>query len=146
MHPNASRVLSKFITQVLRVEPIIVCSDGSQRRSFYYVEEMVEGLVRLMDAEDNVTGPVNVGSPRENTILELAGTVIELTTSKLEMVFEPLPDDDPVQRQPDITLARNVLAWEPKMPLREGPLKTIDYFDELLRGKKEVLRILDARS
>lgn len=145
-YPNDSRVLSKFITQALRVEPIIVCSDGSQRRSFCYIEEMVEGLVRLMDTEENVTGPVNAGSPRENTILELAETVIELTTSKSEMVFEPLPDDDPVRQPADTKLARNVLAWEPKPPLREALLKTAEYFAELLRGKKELPGISVSRS
>ena len=91
-----------------------------------------------MDAEDDVTGPVNAGNPRENTILELAQTAIELTTSKSEMVFEPLPNDDPVRRQPDTKLVRNILAWEPKLPLREALLKTAEYFDELLRGKKEL--------
>lgn len=107
---------------------------------------MVEGLVRLMDTEENVTGTVNAGSPRENTILELAETVIELTTSKSEMVLEPLPDDDPVRQQADTKLARNCLAWEPKLPLREALLKTAEYFAELLRGKKEVPSISTAGS
>ena len=132
MHPNDGRVVSNFIMQALQGDPITVYGDGSQSRSFCYVDELVDGLIRLMDAEDEVTGPVNLGNPAEITILELAETVVELTGSKSEIRFEPLPDDDPARRQPDISLAREVLGWQPKVPLREGLMKTIDYFAELL--------------
>ena len=136
MHPNDGRVVSNFILQALRGEPISVYGDGTQTRSFCYVDDMVEGLIRLMNTQDDVTGPINLGNPEEITILELAEKVIELTSSKSEIVFEPLPADDPKQRQPDITLAREVLGWEPRVSLEEGLKKTIDFFDDLLRRQQ----------
>ena len=140
MHPNDGRVVSNFIMQARTGEPITVYGDGDQTRSFCYVDEMVGGLIRLMDAQDGVTGPVNLGNPEETTILELAETVIELTGSKSEIVFEALPDDDPMRRQPDIALARSALAWEPKTPLRVGLTKTIDYFESLINTRTEGVR------
>ena len=138
MHPNDGRVVSNFIIQALNGDPITVYGDGSQSRAFCYVDELVDGLIRLMDAKDEVTGPVNLGNPAEITILELAETVVELTGSKSEIRFEPLPDDDPARRQPDISLAREVLGWQPKVPLREGLMKTIDYVGKLLGKRKKL--------
>jgi UDP-glucuronate decarboxylase len=134
MHPNDGRVVSNFIVQALLGKPITVFGDGSQTRSFCYVDDMVEGLVRLMGTPEGVTGPVNLGNPDEFTILELAEMVVELTGSRSEIRFEPLPADDPVRRRPDIAKAREILGWEPKVPLREGLQKTIDYFDDFLRA------------
>lgn len=134
MHPNDGRVVSNFIMQALNGDPITVYGDGSQSRSFCYVDDMVDGLIRLMSAADDVTGPVNLGNPTEFTILELAETVIELTASKSEITFEPLPEDDPVRRQPDITLAKKGLGWQPRISLQDGLSKTIDYFEELMRA------------
>ncbi|MCW5201550.1 MAG: SDR family oxidoreductase [Candidatus Electrothrix communis] len=134
MHPNDGRVVSNFIVQALQGRPITMYGDGSQSRSFCYVDDLIEAFVRLMDTEDSFTGPVNTGNPGEFTILQLAENVIELTGSKSEIIFEPLPEDDPQQRQPDITLAKEKLGWEPKVPLREGLIPTIAYFDNFLRG------------
>ena len=134
MHPNDGRVVSNFIMQALKGDPITVYGDGSQSRSFCYVDDMVDGLIRLMNAADDVTGPVNLGNPTEFTILELAETVIELTASKSEITFEPLPEDDPVRRQPDITLAKKDLGWQPRTSLQDGLSKTIDYLEELMRA------------
>ena len=134
MHPHDGRVVSNFIVQALRGEPITIYGKGKQTRSFCYVDDLVDGLVRLMNSPDAFTGPVNLGNPTEFTILELAEMVLELTGSQSEMVFKPLPSDDPIQRKPDIGLARKHLEWQPKVPLREGLHKTIDYFDNLLRG------------
>lgn len=128
MHPNDGRVVSNFIMQALRGEDITVYGDGSQTRSFCYVDDMIEGLVRLMNSPDDFTGPVNLGNPVEFTILELAEKVIELTGSKSGIVFKPLPADDPRQRQPDISLAKEKLNWQPAIPLEEGLKKTIEYF------------------
>ncbi len=132
MHPHDGRVVSNFIMQALRGEPITVYGKGQQTRSFCYVDDLVEGLLRLMNSPDDFTGPVNLGNPGEFTILELAEIVIEMTGSRSEIVFKPLPADDPRQRQPDIRLAKQVMDWEPKVPLRDGLHKTIDYFDDLL--------------
>ena len=132
MHLNDGRVVSNFIVQALRGKPLTIFGDGTQTRSFCYVDDLIEGLVRLMDSFDDVTGPLNLGKPGEFTILELAKKVIELSNSRSEIIFEPLPADDPRQRRPDITLAREVLGWEPKVELDEGLKKTIAYFDELL--------------
>jgi UDP-glucuronate decarboxylase len=134
MHPNDGRVVSNFIVQALQGCPITIYGDGSQSRSFCYVDDLIEAFVRLMDTEDSFTGPVNTGNPGEFTILQLAENVIELTNSKSEIIFEPLPQDDPQQRQPDISLAKEKLGWEPKIPLREGLIPTIAYFDQFLRG------------
>jgi len=134
MHLNDGRVVSNFIIQALRGEPITIFGDGTQTRSFCYVDDLIEGLIRLMQSPDDVTGPVNLGRPDEFTILELAEKVVELTNSKSEIVFEPLPTDDPKQRWPDITMARKILGWEPKMALEEGLRKTIAYFEEVLQA------------
>jgi len=133
MHPNDGRVVSNFIVQALRGEDITVYGDGTQTRSFCFVDDLIDGLVKLMDSPDDFTGPVNIGNPNEFTILELAEKVIELTGSRSKIVFKPLPADDPKQRQPDITLARNALKWEPKVSLAEGLKRTIAYFEEALR-------------
>ncbi len=132
MHLNDGRVVSNFIVQALRGEPLTMFGDGTQTRSFCYVDDLVDGLVRLMDSIDDVTGPINLGKPGEFTILELAEKVIELSNSRSEIIFKPLPADDPRQRRPDITRAREVLGWEPKVELDEGLKRTIAYFDELL--------------
>jgi UDP-glucuronate decarboxylase len=134
MHPNDGRVVSNFIVQALRNEPITVCGDGSQTRAFCYVDDLIDGLMRLMDSPDEFTGPVNLGNPREFTIRELAETVIELTRSSSRIVLRPLPQDDPRQRQPDISLARKQLEWEPGTPLRTGLSRTIEYFRAALRS------------
>jgi len=134
MHLNDGRVVSNFITQALRGEPITIFGDGSQTRSFCYVDDLIEGLIRLMESPDDVTGPINLGRPDEFRILDLAQKIVELTNSKSEIVFKPLPTDDPKQRRPDITLAREVLGWEPKIILEEGLKKTITYFEEVLQN------------
>jgi UDP-glucuronate decarboxylase len=133
MHPNDGRVVSNFVVQALRGEPITIYGDGSQTRAFCYVEDLVEGLLRLMASGEDVTGPINLGNPGEFTMLELAEMVRELTGAKSELVFRPLPADDPKQRRPDITKAVEMLDWRPVTPLREGLGKTIAYFDTLLR-------------
>ncbi|MBR4900810.1 MAG: SDR family oxidoreductase [Victivallales bacterium] len=135
MHPNDGRVVSNFIVQALNNQDITLFGDGNQTRSFCYVDDLIEGMVRLMNTGDDVTGPVNVGNPGEFTIRELAEKVIQLTGSKSKLVFKPLPQDDPRQRKPDITLAKQLLNWEPKVPLEEGLKKTIEYFEKLLAGK-----------
>jgi UDP-glucuronate decarboxylase len=128
MHPNDGRVVSNFIVQALKGEPITIYGDGSQTRSFCYVDDMVEALVRLMGTGDRFTGPVNLGNPREFTILELATEVIRLTRSKSKLVRKRLPSDDPKQRQPDIALARKTLKWRPTTQLEAGLGRTIEYF------------------
>ena len=133
MHPNDGRVVSNFIVQALQGKPITIYGDGSQSRSFCYVDDLIEVFVRLMDSDDSFTGPVNTGNPGEFTILELAENIIEMTGSKSKIIFEDLPQDDPRQRQPDITLAREKLGWEPKISLREGLVPTIAYFDDFLK-------------
>jgi len=132
MHPDDGRVVSNFIVQALKGEPLTIYGDGSQTRSFCYVSDLVEGLVRLMDAPDGVTGPVNLGNPREMTIRELAELVIRMTGAKSELVEKPLPSDDPTQRCPDIGRAKKHLGWEPTVALEDGLEKTIDYFKETL--------------
>ncbi len=132
MHPHDGRVVSNFIVQALKAEPITIYGNGNQTRSFCYVDDLVEGFIRLMASPAELIGPVNLGNPGEFTILELAETVIGLTGSRSELVFKPLPADDPMQRQPDITLAREHLDWEPKIQLQEGLTQTIAYFDHLI--------------
>ncbi len=132
MHPNDGRVVSNFIVQALKSQPLTIYGNGSQTRAFCYVDDLVDGLIRLMNTSDALTGPVNLGNPGEFTILELAEQVLELTGSSSEIHYEPLPQDDPQQRNPDIHLAKEVLEWEPKIPLEQGLQKTIDYFDDLL--------------
>jgi UDP-glucuronate decarboxylase len=132
MHPNDGRVVSNFIVQALRGDPITIYGEGTQTRSFCYVDDLVAGLNRFMDAEPGFTGPLNIGNPGEFTIRELAERVIRLTGSPSKLVFEPLPSDDPLQRQPDISLIRERLGWQPNVQLEEGLKKTIAYFDQLL--------------
>jgi UDP-glucuronate decarboxylase len=134
MHPNDGRVVSNFIVQALRNAPITVYGDGGQTRSFCYVDDLVEGLVRLMGTPDDVIGPINLGNPDEFTILELATRIIDLTGSQSKIDFRPLPADDPRQRQPDIERARKTLGWEPRVRLEEGLRSTIAYFEDLLRS------------
>lgn len=132
MHPNDGRVVSNFIVQALKGEPITIYGDGSQTRSFCYVDDMVEGFVRLMSSDDQLTGPINLGNPRESTIRELAEMVVAAVGTRSTIVYKPLPADDPVQRQPNIALARQKLGWEPSVPLELGLQRTIEYFDKLL--------------
>ena len=134
MHPSDGRVVSNFIIQALKGEDITVFGDGSQTRSFCYVDELIDGFIRLMATPDVFTGPVNLGNPVEFTIKELAEKVIEMTGSKSKISYKPLPDDDPKQRQPDITLAKKELGWEPKIKLEEGLVRTIQYFESLLNS------------
>ena len=134
MHPNDGRVVSNFIVQALRNEPITVFGDGSQTRSFCYVDDLIDGVLGLMNSPDEITGPVNLGNPREFTIRELAEMIIRLIGSSSRLVFKPLPQDDPRQRQPDISLAKKQLAWEPKIPLEQGLTQTIEYFSAALRS------------
>ena len=136
MHPNDGRVISNFILQALRNEPITVNGNGKQTRSFCYVDELVDALIRLMNTPAEITGPVNLGNPGEFTILQLAEKVIQLTGSKSEIVFNSLPEDDPLQRKPDITLAKKILNWQPEIQLEEGLKKTIGYFEEIVNSKK----------
>ena len=133
MHPNDGRVVSNFIIQALKGEDITIYGDGSQSRSFCYVDELIDGFIRLMASADSLTGPVNLGNPVEFTIRELAEKVIEMTGSKSKLSFNPLPQDDPKQRQPDITLAKKELGWEPVIKLEQGLEKTIQYFDDLIK-------------
>lgn len=133
MHPNDGRVVSNFIVQALCNKNITVYGDGSQTRSFCYVDDMIDGLIKLMNSRDEFTGPVNLGNPEEITIIDLAKKVIELTGSKSKMIFKPLPDDDPKQRRPAIDLAKKELGWEPKVPLEIGLKNTIEYFEDLLK-------------
>jgi len=132
MHPNDGRVVSNFIMQALRGENITIYGTGEQTRSFCYVSDLVDGLIKLMDSPEEVTGPINLGNPGEFTMLELAQTVIKLTDSKSELVFEELPEDDPKQRQPNISLAKEKLGWEPKIDLESGLKPTIKYFKQYI--------------
>ena len=134
MQPNDGRVVSNFIMQALQDKPITIYGNGSQTRSFCYVDDLIEAFFRLMDSPDDFTGPVNTGSPVEFSIKELAEKIIKLTDSKSKLVYEKLPDDDPIQRQPDINLAKAKLGWEPKIHLEEGLIKTIHYFENLLNS------------
>jgi UDP-glucuronate decarboxylase len=138
MHPDDGRVVSNFIVQALRGKDITIYGDGSQTRSFCYVDDLVEGLVRMMNAERGVTGPVNLGNPGEFTIKELAHLVIELANSSSRIVYRDLPVDDPRQRRPDISKAREVLGWQPTIDLREGLRRTIDYFDARLSAQERL--------
>jgi nucleoside-diphosphate-sugar epimerase len=132
MHPNDGRVVSNFIVQALQNQPITVYGNGSQSRSFCYVDNMIDGFIKLMESPAGFTGPVNLGNPNEFTIRELAEKVIAMTGSKSEIIEKPLPSDDPTQRQPDITLARGKLGWEPNVQLEQGLVQTIAYFQQLL--------------
>jgi len=129
MHPQDGRVVSNFIVQALTCQPITIFGDGTQTRSFQYVDDLIEGLIRLMNTDDSVTGPVNLGNPDEFTMLQLAGKVLELTGSTNQIIYMPLPQDDPTQRQPDISLAHSLLdGWKPAIKLEDGLKQTIDYF------------------
>ena len=139
MEPDDGRVVSNFIVQALNNQDITIFGDGKQTRSFQYVSDLIEGMTRMMNTDDSFIGPVNIGNPGEFTMLELAQNIIDLTGAKSKLIYMPLPKDDPTQRQPDISLAREKLnGWEPVVPLREGLQKTINYFDNLLsqKGKK----------
>lgn len=132
MHPNDGRVVSNFIVQALQGEDITIFGDGSQTRSFCYVDDLIKGLVSMMNTSNDVIGPVNIGNPNEFTMNELAHLVIELTGTKSKVIYQPLPSDDPMQRQPNIEKAKKLLNWEPQVQLKEGLLKTISYFDTIL--------------
>ncbi len=132
MHPNDGRVVSNFIVQALRNDDITIYGDGTQTRSFQYVDDLIEGMIRMMNTREDFTGPVNLGNPLEFTIRELAAKVIQLTNSRSKIVKMPLPPDDPSQRQPDIRLARKELKWEPKITLEEGLKRTIEYFNSII--------------
>jgi UDP-glucuronate decarboxylase len=134
MHPNDGRVVSNFIVQALRNQPITIYGEGNQTRAFCYVDDMIDAMRKFMDSPADFTGPVNLGNPQEFTVRELASKVIALTGSSSRMIHAPLPQDDPVQRQPDIALAREHLGWKPTTDLDEGLKKTIEYFDALLAG------------
>jgi len=136
MQPDDGRVVSNFILQALRGEPITIYGDGKQTRSFCYVDDLIEGMIALMGTPAAFTGPVNLGNPQENTIAELAERIVKLAGSKSQLIFEPLPADDPHRRKPDITLAESKLGWQPRVPLDEGLEKTITYFDQLLRAQR----------
>jgi len=136
MHPGDGRVVSNFIVQALKGENITIYGDGHQTRSFQYVDDLINGFLKMIDTDDAVTGPINIGNPNEFTILQLAEKVIALTGSSSKIITEPLPNDDPMQRRPDITLAKNILDWEPTIELDEGLIKTIEYFDTLLKNIK----------
>jgi UDP-glucuronate decarboxylase len=141
MHPSDGRVVSNFIVQALHGEPLTIFGEGEQTRSFCYVDDLVAGLLRLMDSPSEVTGPINIGNPEEYTILELAQSILRLTNSKSKIIQMKLPQDDPARRRPDVSLAKAILGWSPKINLEAGLIKTIAYFDELLRmrsGKPEV--------
>ncbi len=142
MEPDDGRVVSNFIVQALQGQDITIFGDGTQTRSFQYVSDLVDGMIKMMDTEDDFIGPVNIGNPVEFTMLELAQNIIELTDSKSKIIHMPLPSDDPTQRKPDITLAKEKLkGWEPKVSLRSGLVDTIVYFDELLKGKATTIKV-----
>ena len=132
MHPHDGRVVSNFIVQAIKGEDITIYGDGSQTRSFCYVDDLIEAMLRMMDTSSDVTGPVNIGNPDEFTMIELAEKVLQLTGSKSRLVRQPLPQDDPRQRQPDISLAKKMLDWSPRVSLDDGLVETIAYFKRLL--------------
>jgi UDP-glucuronate decarboxylase len=139
MHPNDGRVVSNFVVQALTGQDITIYGEGQQTRSFCYVDDLVAGIMKLMDTPEEVTGPVNIGNPVEFTMIELANLVVELTGSSSKIIHRPLPQDDPKQRQPDISQAREKLGWEPRVALRDGLGKTIEYFDRLLKSNSRQL-------
>ncbi len=148
MHPNDGRVVSNFIVQALKGEDISIYGEGKQTRSFCYVDDLIEGFLRLMATDPNIVGPINLGNPVEFTMLELAEHVLKLTASSSRLIFKPLPQDDPQQRQPNICLAKEVLDWEPSVKLDQGLRKTISYFEQLLANDGELnnLGVIGARS
>jgi UDP-glucuronate decarboxylase len=149
MHPNDGRVVSNFIVQALLGRDITIFGDGLQTRSFCYADDLIDGLIRLMNTSDDVTGPINIGNPTEFNMLELASLVIELTGSRSRIVHRQLPQDDPRQRRPDISKAKDVLGWAPQTPLREGLVRTIEYFEGQLKDqaiRQHIIHELGARS
>ncbi len=136
MHPNDGRVVSNFILQALQNRPITIYGDGSQTRSFCYVDDLVQGFLEFMHTPADFTGPLNLGNPAERTIVDLAEKILEATNSRSGLVFKPLPQDDPRRRRPDITLAKQALGWEPVTPIEEGLAKTVAYFDRLLADRR----------
>ena len=145
MNPADGRVISNFIVQALRGDPITIYGEGLQTRSFCYVDDLVEACIRLMGTPDECVGPMNLGNPHELSIRDIAHKILGLTGSRSRLVFKPLPSDDPKQRCPDITLAHSVLGWAPIFPLEEGLLRTIEYFDQLLRNGYKMPRVVDGR-
>jgi UDP-glucuronate decarboxylase len=145
MHPNDGRVVSNFIVQALLGRDITIYGDGAQTRSFCYVDDLIDGLVRLMKSGDDVAGPINIGNPDEYSMLQLASTVIDLTGSRSRIVHRPLPEDDPRQRQPDISRANDLLGWRPRTPLKDGLALTIAYFEALLREENVRAQLADAK-
>ena len=146
MHPNDGRVVSNFIVQALTGQPITIYGEGDQTRSFCYCLDLIEAFVRLMNTDDSFTGPVNIGNPSEFTIKQLAEKVIEMTNSSSELVYKELPSDDPTQRRPDITLAKEAMDWEPKVALEEGLRHTIEYFDSLLSDETATVSQMAVRA
>ena len=136
MDVNDGRVVSNFIVQALQNKDITIYGDGSQTRSFCYVSDLIEGMIKMMNNEENFIGPVNLGNPSERSILEFAKLIIEMTNSKSKIIYKPLPSDDPIQRKPDISLAKEKLNWEPSVDIKEGISKTIEYFDNKLQELK----------
>ena len=132
MHPNDGRVISNFIVQALKGQDITIYGDGKQTRSFQYIDDLIDGIIKMMNSKDEFSGPVNLGNPDEFTILELANKILKLTKSKSKIVFKPLPEDDPLKRKPDITLAKKELNWEPKIKLEDGLIQTIEYFKRIV--------------
>jgi UDP-glucuronate decarboxylase len=132
MHPNDGRVVSNFIVQALKNNPITIYGDGSQTRSFCYVDDLIDGMIKLMNTGQDITGPVNIGNPNEFTMIELADLILKLTKSKSKIEYKPLPEDDPKQRRPDISLAKSDLAWEPLVKLEDGLKETIRYFKKII--------------
>ena len=135
MHPNDGRVVSNFIVQALRSEPITIYGDGSQTRSFCYVDDLIAAFRKFMDTDEDTIGPINLGNPSEISVLSLAKTILDMTNSSSELIFKELPSNDPVRRKPDISKAKAKLDWEPKVSLEDGLAKTIDYFTKKLEGK-----------
>ena len=136
MDINDGRVVSNFIVQALQNKDITIYGDGSQTRSFCYVSDLIEGMIKMMNNEEDFIGPVNLGNPSERSILDFAKLIIEMTNSKSKIIYKPLPSDDPIQRKPDISLAKEKLDWEPKVDIKEGIAKTIEYFDKKLKENK----------
>jgi len=132
MHPNDGRVVSNFIMQALQNQDITIYGDGKQTRSFCYVNDLIDAMVRMMGTPDEITGPVNIGNPQEHTMLELAEMILGITGSRSRVVFKPLPQDDPTQRRPDLGRAKKILGWEPTTGIQDGLVKTVEYFESLL--------------
>jgi UDP-glucuronate decarboxylase len=141
MHPEDGRVVSNFIVQALRGQPLTIYGDGQQTRSFCFVDDMIDGFIRMMNADEDFLGPVNLGNPEEFTMLELAETVLRVTGSRSRLERRPLPQDDPKRRQPDISLARAMLKWEPSVRLEVGITRTAAYFDRLLAGERSAAEV-----